>query len=332
MKRTVSPEEEEEPIETEAERARRTPLPSSAFRELLQASPSQRSTGTRTATLTPTPSDIVPPKRGSLLAVGRSTRPRRLNGADENQQPVASSSKHTLSVGQSGHSSAPPRSARSRAVIHIDDESDGDEDSEIVTQRKEEGNFRNSKPTHGHPGREKIINIDSDDDQLDIQLFFSSSPNPIPPPRKRIIRKRKGAPYVELPYKPLPHLKSFTLPTGRKGPSPLSRNEQIQYRQTPPRSPHASSEASAATWRVDRPERSGKFPRWATMPKDADQSSSDLGGYGEEVISDDEIEWSDGESSDGIEITRRTTRRNGKGKEKEMRRTTRSEAIVSNGE
>ena len=49
-------------------------------------------------------------------------------------------------------------------------------------------------------------------------------------------------------------------------------------------------------------------------------------------MSEDEIESSDGESSDGIEITRRTTRGNakGKGKEKETRRTTRAEAKVSN--
>jgi len=61
-------------------------------------------------------------------------------------------------------------------------------------------------------------------------------------------------------------------------------------------------------------------------------SSPDLGGYGEVEVSEDEIESSDGESSDGIEITRRTTRGNdkGKGKEKETRRTTRAEAKVSN--
>jgi hypothetical protein len=67
------------------------------------------------------------------------------------------------------------------------------------------------------------------------------------------------------------------------------------------------------------------FPRWATMPED---SSSDLGGYGIDET-EDEIESSDGESSDGIEITRRATRASRKGKEVERRRTTRAEAAVS---
>ena len=61
------------------------------------------------------------------------------------------------------------------------------------------------------------------------------------------------------------------------------------------------------------------------MPKD--DSSDDLGGYGVEET-EDELEEED-ESSDGIEITRRTTRSKGKGKEIEYKRTTRAEAAVS---
>jgi hypothetical protein len=61
------------------------------------------------------------------------------------------------------------------------------------------------------------------------------------------------------------------------------------------------------------------------MPED---SSSDLGGYGIDDT-EDEIVSSDGESSDGIEVVRRTTRASRKGKEVERRRTTRAEAAVS---
>jgi len=332
MKRPVSPEEEEETLETDADRARRTPLPSSAFRELLQASPSRRSTGARTATLTPTSSDVLPMRKGSLLSIRPSGTSRRPTGANGDQRSIAGSSKLTLSAEPSTSEAGPSRPTRMRAVIEIDEDSEEDDKSGNVTQRKEGRETRDSKPTLGPSAQVQPIVIDSDSDHLDILSSNYPSNRSIARPRKPrpAIRKCRGAPYIELPFIPLPRLKRFTLPTGSRGPNPLSRNEQINYRQTPPKSSHASSETSADTWRVDRPVRSGIFPRWATMPNDKDRSSSaDLGGYGE--ATDDEIEWSDGASSDGIEISRRTTRRSGKGKgkEKEVRRTTRAEANVS---
>jgi hypothetical protein len=334
MKSSIpSPVEEEETLESDADRIGRTALPSSAFRELLQASPSTRSTGTRTATLTPTPSDPSLLRKGSLLAPKHPGRPRKLTGAEESQQPVAGNSKHTQSAGPSSRAVQPPRSSRSRDVIDIDEDSDEGDETEIVAQRIVEEDPRNSKPTHGPRPNQETINIDSDDDQLDIQSLLSSSIHSLPQRRKRIIRKCKGAPYIELSFLPLSTLKRFTLPTGIRGPNPLSRNDQIQNRQTPPRS-DTSPDADSATFKLlqqvgDQRKRSGKFPTWATRSNKTDMSSPDLGGYGE--ISEDEIESSDGESSDGIEITRRTTRANGrgKGKEKETRRTTRAEAKVS---
>ena len=327
-----SPEEEEETLESNADRVGRTALPSSAFRELLQASPSRRSTGTRTATLTPTSSDILLLRKGSLAPPRRPGRPRKLAASGESQQPVAGPSQYTKSAGPSSQAVPPPQSSRSRAIIDIDEASEEDEEAEIVAQRKVEQEPRNSKPTHGPRPNEETINIDSDDDQLDIQSLPSSSTHPQPSRRKRAIRKCKGAPYIELTFLPLSTLKRFTLPTGFRGPNPLSRNDQIQYRQTPPRS-DASPDADSATFRIlqqigHQRKRSGKFPTWATRSNHTEMSSPDLGGYGE--VSEDEIESSDGESSDGIEINRRTTRRNGKGKEKETRRTTRAEAKVSN--
>ena len=329
-----SPVEEEETLESDADRAVRTTLPSSAFRELLQASPSRHSTGTRTATLTPTPSDAVPLRKHSLLAPRRPGRQRKPIAAEGSQQPVAGSSIHTQSAGPSSQAVQPPRSTRSRAVIDIDEDSDEGDGTEIVAQRIVEEDPRNSKPTHGPRPNQETINIDSDDDQLDIQSISSSSIHSHRPPRKRTIRKCKGAPYIELPFLPLPTLKRFTLPTGIRYPNPLSRNDQIQYRQTPPRA-STSPDADSATFKLlqqvgHQRKRSGKFPTWATRSNRTDMSSPDLGGYGE--MSEDEIESSDGESSDGIEITRRTTRGNakGKGKEKETRRTTRAEAKVSN--
>lgn len=341
MKGIPSPEEEEETLESEADRAGKAALPSSAFRDLLQASPSRQSAGRRTATLTPTPSDSLPLRKGSLLAPRPPGRPRKLNEADESPQPTAGSSKHTQAAGPSKQTVAPPRSSRSHAVIYIDEDSDGDEDedgddeTEIVAQRRVEEDPRKPKPTHGPSAPQETINIESEDDQLDIQSFPISNSNPPPRRRKRPTRKCKGAPYIELPLLPLQTLKRFCLPFGYRGPTPLSRHQQIEYNQTPPRS-HASSEGESATFRLlqqvgNQRKRSGRFPTWATMPNDEDESSSDLGGYGE-VPNDDEIESSNGEGSDGIEIHRRTTRNNGKGKgkEKEMRRTTRAEAIVSN--
>lgn len=326
MKQGSSPEEVEEPLESQEDRAKRTSLPRSAFRDLLQASPSRRSAGSRTATLTPTPGDIINLRKSSLLP---SSRSRELDGADESQQPVASSSKHTQSVPPSSQLAALLRSTRTLAVIAIDGEGDEDDEFRIAAQRMQEGNSPKSDSTHGPPPAQETINI-SDDDQLDTHSLSGSASYSLPPRRKGI-RKCKGAPYIEVPFQPLPHLKRFTLPTGFRGPNPLSRNEQIHYNQSSPRSPHASSEASAGTWRVHRPERSGVFPKWTTMPNDDERSSPDLGGYGEEIISDDEIEQSDGAGSDGIEITTRTTRgaAKGKGKERETRRTTRAEAIVS---
>jgi hypothetical protein len=330
-----SPVEEEETLESDADRVGRTPLPKSAFRELLQASPSSRSTGTRTTTLTPTPSDELTLRKRSLLAPTRPGRPRKHVEAEDDQQPVAGSSKHTQSAGPSSQAIQHPRSSRSRDVIDIDEDSAEDDGTEIVAQRIVGDEPRNSKSTHGPRPNQENINIDSGDDQLDIQSLSSSSIHSLPPPRKRIVRKCKGAPYIDLPFLPLSTLKRFTLPAGIRGPNPLSRNEQIQYRQTPPRS-DTSPDADSATFRLlqqvgDQRKRSGKFPTWATRSNKTDMSSPDLGGYGEVEVSEDEIESSDGESSDGVEITRRTTRGNGKGKgkEKETRRTTRAEAKVS---
>jgi hypothetical protein len=328
-----SPVEEEETLESDADRVGRTPLPKSAFRELLQASPSTRSTGARTTTLTPTPSDESIFRKRSLLAPKHSGRPRKLAGAEENQQPVAGNSKHAQSAGPSSRAVQPPRSSRSRDVIDIDEDSAEDDGTEIVAQRIVEEDPRNSKPTHGPRPNQIPINIDLDDDQLDIQSLSSSSIHSNRPRPKRTIRKCTGAPYIELPFLPLSTLKRFTLPTGIRGPNPLSRNDQIQYRQTPPRS-DTSPDADSTTFRLlqqvgDQRKRSGKFSTWATRSNRTEMSSPDLGGYGE--VSEDEIESSDGESSDGIEITRRRTRGNGKGKgkEKETRRTTRAEAKVS---
>jgi hypothetical protein len=328
-----SPVEEEETLESDADRVGRTPLPKSAFRELLQASPSTRSAGARTTTLTPTPSDESILRNRTLLAPKHPGRPRKLAGAEENQQPVAGNPKHTQSAGPSSRAAQPPRSSRSRDFIDIDEDSAEDDETEIVAQRIVEEDPRNSKPTHGPRPDQEPINIDSDDDQLDIQSLSSSSIQSHPPRRKRTIRKCKCAPYIELPFLPLSTLKRFTLPTGIRGPNPLSRNDQIQYRQTPPRS-DTSPDADSATFRLlqqvgNQRKRSGKFPTWATRSDRTEMSSPDLGGYGE--VSEDEIESSDGESSDGIRITRRTTRGNGKGKgkEKETRSTTRAEAKVS---
>jgi hypothetical protein len=170
-----SPVEEEETLESDADRVGRTPLPKSAFRELLQASPSTRSTGARTTTLTPTPSDESILRKRSLLAPKHPGRPQKLAGAEENQQPVAGNSKHTQSAGPSSRAVQPPRSSRSRDVIDLDEDSAEDNGTEIVAQRIVEEDPRNSKSTHGPRPNQEPINIDSDDDQLDIQSLSSSS-------------------------------------------------------------------------------------------------------------------------------------------------------------
>jgi len=328
-KRRKSPEEEEEPLETEADRANRTALPNSVRRNLLQASPSRRSRGSRTATLTPTPNEIIHHRKPSLLAPRGRGRPRKLRPADESQATAVDTTPLAEVVTSQAAAPRPqPRTARgslSTTPINTQEGSDDDQ-PEITTQRNAEAGP--SKSAHGpHAQVQETINIASDSDQLDQQSLFSSSSSiqPRVPRRKQKIRKCKGAPFVELPYLSLSHIKSFTLPPGLRGPTTFSRNNQINYRQSPPPSPHSSSEDSAATWKISRQPRSGLFPRWATMPKD--DSSDDLGGYGVEET-EDELEEED-ESSDGIEITRRTTRSKGKGKEIEYKRTTRAEAAVS---
>ena len=329
-KRRSSPDEEEEPLETEADRAKRTALPNSVRRNLLQASPSRRSRGSRTATLTPTPNEILHHRKPSLLAPRGRGRPRKLRQADESQEAAVDTTSHAEVVVTSQAVAPPPearttRGSLSTTPINTQEGSDDDQ-PEITTQRNAEAGP--SKSAHGpHAQVQETINIASDSDQLDHQSLFSSSSSiqARAPPRKQTIRKCKGAPFVELPYLSLSHIKSFTLPSGLRGPTTFSRNDHINYRQTPPPSPHASSEDSAATWKISRQPRSGLFPRWVTMPKD--DSSDDLGGYGVEET-EDELEEED-ESSDGIEITRRTTRSKGKGKEIEYKRTTRAEAAVS---
>jgi hypothetical protein len=334
LKRRSSPEEEEEPLEPEVDSARRSALPSFVRRNLLQASPSQRSKGSRTATLTPTPQEIFQHREPSLLAPGGPGRAGKLPSADESQQTAIDtrSQAEAVLIAQATVPAPKARSTRaSRSATIIDNADEGDDSGpEMTTQRNAEAGP--SKPAHGRYAQvQETINIEPDSDQFDHQSLFSSSssirPRAPASTRKQTIRTCKGAPFVELPYLSLPHLKTFTLPTGIRGPTPLSRNEQIKYSQTPPRSPRASSEDSAATWRVSQRPRSGLFPRWATMPKD--DSSDDLGGYGVEVT-EDELEWNEEEeSSDGIEITRRSTRSKGKGKEVERKRTTRAEAAVS---
>jgi hypothetical protein len=332
MTRPASPEEVEEPLEAEVERRGRAPLPRSARRDLLLASPSRRSAGSRTATLTPTPSEIHHRRTGSLLAIHHSSAPGTIDEegkpGKQLEQPTLASSEVPVSE-KAIPSNASSSTSPSTIVIDVNVDQDDfeDDEPEIIVQRKVEA--EPSKSTHGPRAlAQDLIDIDSDFDQVDIPSSSSSSIHSFPSHRQPAIRKHKGAPYVEIPFLPLSRLKNYTFPTGTRGPNPLSRNEQLQFTQTPPRSTPASSEASGATWRASRPNRSGLFPQWATMPKD--DSSDDLGGYGMDE-SDDEIESSDGYSSDGIPITTRRIRTSGKGKgrEVETRRTTRAEAAVS---
>jgi hypothetical protein len=215
-KRRSSPEEEEEPLEPEVDSARRSALPDSVRRNLLQASPSQRSKGSRTATLTPTPQEIFQHRRPSKLAPGGPGRSRKLPLADESQQTdIDTSSQGAAAIIAQATVPAPKArstpASRSATIIDNADDVDGS-GPEMTTQRNAEAGP--SKPAHGRYAQvQETINIESDSDQLDHQSLFSSSSSiqPRAPAltRKQTIRKCKGAPFVELPYLSLPHIKTY---------------------------------------------------------------------------------------------------------------------------
>lgn len=196
-------------------------------------------------------------------------------------------------------------------IIAIDDDEDLDmSGTSPLTNMPPTGQSRtDSDSAHGQRA-ESIDPILLDD-------LFPTSPVS---PRPRLPRY-KGAPYVEIPLLPLQRIKQYSKPASRRLPTALSRNEQIQFNQTPPASPR-DAEADLFEIISDLPSKASRNttqrklgPTWRT--RTASESSVDLGGYGSVLSSSDESS-----GSEESEMPMRGTRSRLKGKEARPTRST----------
>lgn len=316
MRPTISsPEEEVEEVE-EAIPAGRVPLPSSVTKDLLRASAPRSSRGG--TSMTPTPASVVARETRKTATNGISTVDRKGTSSSARFQSGQSSSSRAdrhqrRIVGEGGYEDA-------REPISIDSDSD---DSLMLTALPRAGP---SRLAHG-PRQETSESLVSDARALSSN---SSSLHHSPP---KSIAKYKGAPYVEVPYRPLNTLRRYTKPLTTRHPTTLSRHHQTYFAQTPPPS-SGDSDFSLEELEPDRPQRSTrsdiprKLPSWRTRTNSA--SSPDLGGYGTDPSSEDEQEEEGSEDSD-IRVlgSRRSTRAKAKGKQAVVGRTTKAHKQVS---
>lgn len=177
-----------------------------------------------------------------------------------------------------------------------------------------------SVPTHG-PRRESTDPILADD-------LFPSSPSSSSSslPRQR---RYRGAPYVDIPLLPLHQVRKYSKPANCRHPTSLSRNEQLQFNQTPP--PSSSEDPDVAFVKILsglplKSSRAGRKKKGSTwMTRSTSESSADLGGYGSTTSSSDDSQGT--EESDMQ--TRRGTRSRAKGKEAMPKRSVRTGGRVS---
>lgn len=158
--------------------------------------------------------------------------------------------------------------------------------------------------------------------------LFPSSPSSSSSSRPRASRYI-GAPYVDIPLLPLHQIRKYSKPANCRYPTSLSRNDQIQFKQTPPPSSPEDPDVSFVKLLSGLPLRSnraGMKSKKSTWVAGSDsESSSDLGGYGSATSSSDGSEGS--EESDMP--TMRGTRSKVKGRETLPERAARSGGRVS---
>lgn len=308
-----SPEEEEEEVE-EALPGGRVPVPSSVTKDLLRATVSRSSRAGTSLT----------PVSKRMAAMDNRESGRRTDVATLRERSIKSPSRSRPNP-KASSSSEPARAQRASTggrgnlldTLFLDD-SDSD-DSFVIEAVEPVPRAGPSRSTHG-PRTEVSVPL-----FLDARTVSSSSSRHHSSPVR--IARYKDAPYVEIPYIPLAILKRYDKPTKCRHPTTLSRNHQIQFNQTPPPS-SPDSDNSIEDIEPTRPLRHTrrnsprKGPRWKTRTHSI--SSSDLGGYGSELSSEDDL---DEDSEDSDLRPRRTTR--SKGKQVATRRSGRAHKQVS---
>lgn len=304
-----SPEEEEEEIE-EALPIRRSPMPESVTKEFLRASASRSSRAGTSQTPTPRAN-----KEGNRPQSGLESVVTTAIAKPRIPTSLSSISSRPNLAEEEGREDPASVTIEKKGT-----EKDGatlSDDSSVIEIVPRAGPSRHS---HGPPKQ-------SSEPLLKDARTPSSHVSPPPVNTDLIVRTRKykGAPIVEISYLPLLKLKKYPIPENCRHPTPVARNHQIRFLQTPPASSGDSgysSEESQPTKPV-RPTRTvapKKFPSRRT--RNQSFSSADLGGYGSSE-STDEVNSGDSDSGSDL-VTRRATRSKGKRQQVDARRTTRA--------